>query len=167
MVALSSDGNNFLQKVHKSAASVISFRGKKSYLTFQIGTSSVKMLKIQDKDRITNITGAGIEPLPPNAGKRGRSVFTGDVPIESQSLATLFSQEADLDKEQSKELKVGNTIAQDQEPVRRVVTLAAEQFLEANNRRPFRDALYQSRHGAAYWDSGCSTKPTGRFNGSD
>ena len=62
--------------------------------------------------------------------KEGRSVFTGDVPIGGQQFTTLLAQELGVDEEQAEELKVGNAIAEDQEAVQRIVTLAAEQFLD-------------------------------------
>ena len=285
MAALLSSASDFLQKVLKPVSSVISFGGEKSYLTLDIGTSSVKMLEVQEKGGVMHITSAGIEPLATRRGERehdsgpgercsvypdfdrdprgrnyrcyrlracplvvikratfpnqapkelretilfeagnfipeslndvhidyqvlehdeetdnvdillvavrkdmldgyasaisqaglvpvvvdvdyfalenmfernydptpeetiglinigahyssinivkeGRSVFTGDVPIGGQQFTTLLAQELDVDEEQAEELKVGDAIAEDQEAVQRIVTLAAEQFLD-------------------------------------
>ena len=285
MAALLGSASDFLQKVLKPVSSVISFGREKSYLTLDIGTSSVKMLEVQEKGGVMNITSAGIELLPPDAVKgsmiqdpesvalsirslvethgvettdvitsvpgplvvikratfpeqapkelretilfeagnfipeslddvhidyqvlehaeetdhvdillvaarkdmldgyssaisqaglvpvvvdvdyfalenmfehnydsnpeetialinigahyssinivkEGRSVFTGDVPIGGQQFTTLLAQELDVDEEQAEDLKVGEAVAEDQEAVQRIVTLAAEQFLD-------------------------------------
>ncbi len=47
MAALLGSASDFLQKVLKPVSSVISFGREKSYLTLDIGTSSVKMLEAQ------------------------------------------------------------------------------------------------------------------------
>ena len=69
MATLLAGASDFLQKVLKPVSSVISFGKEKSYLTLDIGTSSVKMLEVQEKGGVMNIMSAGIEPLPPGAVK--------------------------------------------------------------------------------------------------
>ena len=285
MATLLGGASHFFQKIIKPVSSFISFGGEKSYLTLDIGTSSVKMLETQEKGGMMNIISAGIEPLPPDAVKgsmiqdpesvalsirtliethqiettdvitsvpgplvvikratfpeqapkelretilfeagnfipeslddvnidyqvlehdeetnnvdvllvavrkdmlkgyasaigqaglvpvivdvdyfalenmfelnydpnpeetialinigahyssinivkEGRSVFTGDVPIGGQQFTTLLAQELSVDEEQAEEFKVGDAIAEDQEAVQRIVTLAVEQFLD-------------------------------------
>ena len=52
------------------------------------------------------------------------------MPIGGQQFTTLLAQELDVDEEQAEDLKVGEAVAEDQEAVQRIVTLAAEQFLD-------------------------------------
>ena len=55
---------DFFQKVLRPVS--VSFRGEKTYLTPDTGTSSVKMLEIQDTDGALQVMQAGVEPLPSN-----------------------------------------------------------------------------------------------------
>lgn len=59
---LGNPGNAF-QKIIRPLSSLI-FGGEKNYLTLDIGTSSVKMLEVQEKGGVITIINAGIEPLP-------------------------------------------------------------------------------------------------------
>ena len=66
MSALLSSPGNILQKIIQPISSIIPFRGEKNYLTLDLGTSSVKMLEVQEKGGVMSIVDAGIEPLPPD-----------------------------------------------------------------------------------------------------
>lgn len=69
MVALVSGIEDFFQKVLRPVS--VSFRGEKNYLTLDIGTSSVKMLEIQDKDGVIQVMNAGIQPVPSDTVQAG------------------------------------------------------------------------------------------------
>ena len=69
MTTLVSGIGDFFQKVLRPVSA--SFRGEKTYLTLDIGTSSVKMLEIQDTDGALQVMQAGIEPLPSNTVQAG------------------------------------------------------------------------------------------------
>ena len=64
MTTLVSGIGDFFQKVLRPVS--VSFRGEKTYLTLDIGTSSVKMLEIQDTDGALQVMQADVEPLPSN-----------------------------------------------------------------------------------------------------
>ena len=69
MTTLVSGIGDFFQKVLRPVS--VSFRGGKTYLTLDIGTSSVKMLEIQDTDGALQVMQAGVEPLPSNTVQAG------------------------------------------------------------------------------------------------
>ena len=69
MTTLVSGIGDFFQKVLRPVS--VSFRGEKTYLTLDIGTSAVKMLEIQDTDGALQVMQAGIEPLPSDTVQAG------------------------------------------------------------------------------------------------
>ena len=69
MATLVSGIGDLFQKVLRPVS--VSFRREKTYLTLDIGTSSVKMLEVQDTDGTLQVMQAGIEPLPSNTVQAG------------------------------------------------------------------------------------------------
>ena len=64
MSALLGNTGNAFQRIIRPLSSLLSFGGEKTYLTLDIGTSSVKMLEVQEKGGVITVINAGIEPLP-------------------------------------------------------------------------------------------------------
>ena len=84
MTTLVSGIGDFFQKVLRPVS--VSFRGGKTYLTLDIGTSSVKMLEIQDTDGALQVMQAGIEPLPSNTVQAGLIQDPARLAVSLQSL---------------------------------------------------------------------------------